>query len=179
MFKITCFLQVPYKQLCKLLKGMHFKDMKGELVWEVDDHQFKICPFSNQGEYSHNHGYRIFFSGSIDGAIFLFDMALGPLKPDVKGIEYETSLGERSQREWIVELIKTDTIQTIDTRGIFKCGSVGIIVIPTTMNFQMRSPHNKKLKLIECLKEIERIRNDIFPKQFDLFSILEEKENAI
>ncbi|WP_026801553.1 hypothetical protein [Pontibacillus halophilus] len=174
MYKITCFLPVSFSELCIHLRGMHFRNEKGVLVWKADGHEFKICPFTNQNESDSTHGYRVSFNGSMDGGLFLFDMALNSYKPQVKGIEYELPLGERTQHEWIKELYKWRSIETIDTRGIFRKDSIGIVVVPDHVNLQVRPKRKKNLKMVECLKEIDKLREDITPSTYDLFSIIEE-----
>ncbi|MDC3424361.1 hypothetical protein NC797_07555 [Aquibacillus sp. 3ASR75-11] len=175
MYKITCFTSITPNELGKALKGFRFLTTKEGFEWKVDGYSFRIEPFKNQPRHNMN-GYRVYFDGSIDGGIYLFDMAIGWTHPKITGVEFDLSVSSRTSKDWINDLISRNSFRTIDTRGLFRKGKVGVIAVNDTVTLQIRSTKGKQLKLIECLKEVEKIREEITPVEFDLFSFIEEGE---
>ncbi|UAL49881.1 hypothetical protein K7887_22450 (plasmid) [Sutcliffiella horikoshii] len=175
MFKLTCFSPVSAKEIGKLLKGFRFKNIANEFVWEVDGHVFRIVPFGPQGNSQTQYGYRVYFNGSIDGGLYLFELSMGCLKSTINAVEYDISLEEWTQDDWITDLLKRPSYKPQQIRGIFSKGNVNVICLPNNIvNLQLRKKHSKAFKLIELLKEVESIKEELEPVEFDLFSTFEE-----
>jgi len=173
MFKLTCFAPIPPEQLGTALRGLRFATKKEGFEWYLDGHIFRIEPFKNQPRESMK-GYRVLFNGEIDGGIYLFDSSLGWLEPMVTGVEYELSHQKMKTEDWIKDLMKRPSYKMIDSRGLFQKGRIGVVVVNDKITFQIRASKGKKLKLIECLKEIELLQSELRPVEFDLFSYLDE-----
>lgn len=175
MFKVTCFAPVEPQQFKESLKALRFVEKKGGWEWYLDGHVFRIEPFLNQARESMK-GYRVTFNGSIDGGIYLFDMSFGGLSPSISGIEYKLQHATMKTVCWLKELRKRASFQIIDPRGLFQKEGVSVIVVNDEVTLQVRAPKGKKIKLIEVLKKIEMIRDEITPVEFDLFSFSEERD---
>ncbi len=173
-FKVTCFTGLSPERMKGALKGLHFKDVKGSYQWELDGHVFRIEPFQNQPRYDNVFGYRVYFNGSIDGAAYLFDLSLGYLEPKITGLEYNMPHGKKSRYDWIKDLSSRRTYLKSSRMGLFKKGKTGIVVLDDLVNLQIRPAKKESLKLIEGLKEIDFIRDELSPQEFDLFSCSEE-----
>ncbi|PGT83240.1 hypothetical protein [Bacillus sp. AFS040349] len=173
MFKITCFAPISPEDLGKALKALKFQEKKGCYEWYLDGHVFRIEPFKNQPRDSMK-GYRVYFNGNIDGGIYLFDSALGWLETNISGVECELEIASMKSNDWIKDLISRNSFKTLDTRGLFLKGRVGVVVVNDKVNLQIRSTKGKQLKLIECLKEVNVIRDELRPDDFNLFSFIEE-----
>ncbi|MFC0273563.1 hypothetical protein ACFFIX_19415 [Metabacillus herbersteinensis] len=173
MFKLTCFASITPEDLEKALKGLRFVAKKDGYEWYVDGHVFRIEPFKNQSRDS-SKGYRVYFNGAIDGGIYLFDSSLGWLSPRIIGIEYELSHSKMKSTDWINDLNRRMSFQTLDIRGLFQKGRVNCVVVNDSLQLQIRTTKGKQLKLIECLKEIETLRDELLPNDFDLFSFHQE-----
>lgn len=177
MFKVTCFSSVSPEELWVRLKGLRFSYTTEGFVWQQDQSVFKIIPFKNPPRGS-TYGYRVYFSGpqgTIHGPIYLFDMALGWSDITIKGIEYFIYDAEMNHQSWLDLLLRTRSFKTINAKGIFSKGRVGIIPVDDGVNLQIRPSKGKNLKLIECLHELERVRDEVKPQKYDLFSFSEEE----
>jgi hypothetical protein len=78
------------------------------------------------------------------------------------------------QSDWMKDLRKRKSFQMIDPRGLFMKQGVGIVVVENSITIQLRSRKNKKLILIDSLKTVDSIREELIPIEFDLFSSMEE-----
>ncbi|WP_209124513.1 hypothetical protein [Alkalihalobacillus sp. BA299] len=174
MFKITCFIEHSPEKLSAALTGLHFQNKKEGFIWSVDGHIFRIEPFKYQGRATNSYGYRVYFDGSIDGGIYLFDLSMGFLNPKVTGVEYNLYHQNRDKNDWLKDLNSRKSYQKSDTLGIYRKGNVGVVVLDDCVNLQIRATKKRSLKLIECLKQIDMIQEEIKPVEYDLFSILEE-----
>ncbi|NLP52212.1 hypothetical protein [Bacillus sp. RO1] len=175
MFKLTCFSPVPAKEIGNLLKGFRFKHIANEFVWEVDGHCFRIVPFGTQGNSQTQYGYRVYFNGSIDGGLYLFELSMGCLNPTINAVEYDLIFKGKKQEDWIKDLLKRPSYTPQQVRGIFSKGNVNVICLPNQIvNLQIRKKHSKAFKLIELLKEVENIKEELKPVKYDLFSAYEE-----
>jgi hypothetical protein len=152
------------------LNCLQFKEVKNGFEWYLDGHVFRIEPFQMQPRYGEK-GFRVYFNGSIDGGAYLFDMSLGWVNPSITGVEYTISHPSKKNKDWISDLLKRPSYHCIDTRGIFMKNGVGIVVINDQLHLQVRG---KKIKLLEVLKKIELLREELTPVEFDLFSYVEE-----
>lgn len=171
MFKITCFASVHPSTLGPALKAVHFNEVKGRFIWRLEGAEFVIEPFKNYGDHQSSYGYRVYFDGSIDGAMYLFDMSLGCFQPQITGVEYLLQHQSKNQEGWINDLLKRPSYRTCDVRGVFFKGHVGVVCLPdSTVNLQIRKKI-KAYKLIELLKEIDCLKHDIMPVDYDLFSV--------
>lgn len=175
LFKITCFAPVEPIQLEQSLRGLHFKKVKNGFEWHVDGTTFRIEPFQNQPRES-NKGYRVFFNGSIEGGCYLFDLSLGLMGAFVTGVEYILEQPSKTNEDWIKDLRKRPSYQMVDPRGLFTKKGCGIIVVNQTVTIQVRSRKNQKLKMLDCMKQVDCIREELMPVNFDLFSFLGQEE---
>lgn len=178
MYKVTVFLPYSFQELVPLLKPVGFSKMvrngQDTLVLRIDGLSFVIRPLQVRGIKP--YGYHITYDGSCDGFLALFDMYIGIMNPEVTGVQYELRRENMTPSEWIKKLEEFKPVRTIDSKGIFQWGNVGIVVVPEFVNLQIRSsgPKAKHLKIVECMQEIERVRNELNPSDFNLFSFLEE-----
>lgn len=178
MYKVTAFLHYSFQELISLLKPVGFRTMQKDghecLVLRIDGLSFVIRSLQVRGVKP--FGYHLSYDGSCDGFLALYDMYIGIMNPEVTGVQYELRKADTTQTEWITKLKGLKPVKTIDASGIFQWGSVGIVVVPDFVNLQIRSkgPKAKHLKIIECMQEIERVRDEINPSDFNLFSFLEE-----
>ncbi|MCM3443558.1 MULTISPECIES: hypothetical protein [Metabacillus] len=171
MFKLTCFAPVHPSKLGPALQSVHFKEVKGDFIWEMDGTQFVIEPFKKYGDHQSSYGYRVYFNGSIDGALYLFDMSMGCFQPQINAVEYTLHHQSKNQESWIKDLFRRSSFEKSKTRGIFQKGNVGVICLPdSTVNLQIRKKV-KSFRLIELIKEIECLRQEIMPSDYDLFSV--------
>lgn len=173
MFKVTCFAPITPDKLWDGLKGLQFTKKKEGFEWYLDGHVFRIEPFKNQSR-TNMKGYRVYFNGSIDGAIFLYDFALSWINPAITGIEFSLSHSNITSQDWIKDLMSRSSISTVDTKGIFKKGPIGIVVVNDEVVIQLRSSKGSQLNLLPSLKQIESIKEELKPAEHDLFSLLEE-----
>lgn len=173
MFKVTCFAPITPEELWEGIKGLHFTKKKDGFEWYLDGHVFRIEPFKNQSRTSMK-GYRVYFNGSIDGAIFLYDFAMSWINPAITGIEFSLTHSSVKNGDWIKDLISRSSISTIDTKGIFKKGPVGIVVVNDEVTLQLRSSKGKQLNLLPGLKQIESVKDELKPVEQDLFTFMEE-----
>lgn len=162
------------KQLSTVLKGLHFHPFQNGLEWRMDDAVFRIEPFKNQPRDSMK-AYRVYFDGDIDGGLYLFDLSLGCLGAQVTGIEYVLENPGMKSSDWIKELRKRPSYKMVDSRGIYSKLGANIVVVNNTVTIQLHSRKNKKLKTMDCLKQIDAIREDLTPVDFDLFSFSTEE----
>lgn len=174
MFKLTCFVPMEPNQLETLLKGIHFQPRNNGLEWRMDDAVFRIEPFKNQPRDSMK-AYRVYFDGDIDGGLYLFDLSLGCLGAQVTAIEYALQSPGMTTSDWIKELRKRPSYKMVDGRGIYSKLGAHIVVVNNTLTIQMHSPKNKKLKTVDCLKQVNSIREDLTPVEVDLFSFSTEE----
>lgn len=177
MFKITCFASMPPEDLFAALRGLSFVKKRDYFEWQLDGHFFRIEPFKNQSRNSLK-GYRVYFNGAIDGGLYLFDSALGWLSPSIAGVEYELTHDSKDSNEWLKDLSKRPSFKCLDARGLYMKGNTHLVVVNDKINLQIRSPKGKSLKMIECLKEVNALRNELKPVSFDLFSIGQEREGV-
>lgn len=173
MFKVTCFAPITPEELWKGVKGLHFTKKEEGFEWYLDGHVFRIEPFKNQSRTSMK-GYRVCFNGSIDGAIFLYDFALSWINPSITGIEFSLSHSTLKTRDWIKDFMSRSSFSTVDSKGIFKKGPIGIVVVNDVVTLQLRSSKGKQLNLLASLKEIETVKEELKPAEHDLFSYVEE-----
>jgi len=174
MFKVTCFIEHSPEKLSSALSGLHFQKTKEGFVWNLDGHVFRIEPFKNQSRASNFYGYRVYFDGSIDGGLYLFDLSMGFFHPRVTGVEYNLFHHNRDKNDWLKDFNSRKSYQSSDTLGIYRKGKVGIVVLDDCVNLQIRATKKRSLKLIECLKQIDKIQEEIKPIEYDLFSIMGE-----
>ena len=174
MFKITCFIELSHDKLATTLRGLHFQVNREGFFWSVDGHVFRIEPFKNQGRASNSYGYRVYFDGTIDGGIYLFDLSMGFLNPRITGVEYNLYHQNRVKNDWLKDFNSRKAYLNSDTTGIYRKGNVGIVVLDDCVNLQIRETKKRSLNLIECLKQINIIQEEIKPVEYDLFSIMEE-----
>jgi len=170
MFKIICFVKLPPEQLTQALKGLYFMTHGDSLVWKMDGATFQIVPFKQRLRSDTTFGYKVYFNGSIDGGGYLFDLSLGYLNPKINGIEYRALNEKFNKNDWLKMLETRKTFLPSETRGIYRKGRVGIIVLDNQLVLQIRANKNKSLKLMESLKELSSIYDELKPEKFDLFS---------
>lgn len=175
MFKMTCFAPVAVNQLEKILGGIHFKTTKNGFEWYMDGTTFRIEPFQNQPRDSMK-AYRIYFDGSIEGGCYLFDLSLGVMGGIITAIEYVLEEPTMKQEDWISDLRKRSSYQMVDSRGLFTKHGCGIVVVNNTVTIQLRAKKNQKLKMVDALKQVDLIREELTPVKFDLFSFLGSDE---
>ncbi|WP_078557037.1 hypothetical protein [Bacillus alkalicellulosilyticus] len=171
MYKITCFAAITEEKLSNALRALRFKKTKEGYEWQLDSAIFKIIPFENQPR-GKTKGFRVYFNGSIEGGIYLLDTSLGWLSPSITGVEYDMFLEYFDNREWVKNLCSRPNYKTLDTRGIFRKGPVGVVVSYEHLNLQIRASKGKQLKILDCLREVEKVREELQPVYFDLFSCL-------
>ncbi|MFE7064530.1 hypothetical protein ACFVAD_20555 [Sutcliffiella sp. NPDC057660] len=175
MFKITVFSPIPPVEIGPLLKGFRFTEVKNEFVWKVDGYVFRIVPFGTQGRAQTAYGYRVFFNGSIDGGQYLFDLSMGCFTPTINAVEFDLTHPTMKQSDWISDMLRRPSYKTGQLRGIFEKGNVKIVCLPNdVVNLQLRKNHSRVVKLPVFLKEVEMIRDDLLPVEYDLFSSFEE-----
>lgn len=174
MFKITCFVDTSPADLYKALNGLHFQQSKEGFVWNMDGNQFRIEPFKCNATRGSSFGYRVYFDGSIDGGLYLFNLSMGFMNPKINGVEYDVYHNNRTKLEWIRDLNSRVGFKKSPTLGIYRNGSVGIVVLDDCVNLQIRPSHKKSLKVIECLKELHLVQSELQPNNYDILSLLEE-----
>lgn len=173
MFKITCFAPIEPKQLEKALKGIHFKTVKYGFEWKMDGTTFRIEPFKNDPR-GIVRGYRAYFDGDIHGGTYLFDLSLGCLGAEVTAVEYILKYPTMSSVDWLNNIRKRSSYQMIDSRGLFNKQGVGVIVVNDSVTLQLHSRKSKKLIMVDAIKKIDFIREELVPVEYDLFSFQEE-----
>ncbi|MFT9496316.1 MULTISPECIES: hypothetical protein [Bacillota] len=177
MFKLTCFAPIEPEKLELSLRGIHFKIVKNGFEWHMDGTTFRIEPFQNQPRESMK-AYRVYFDGDIQGGSYLFDLSLGCMGAIVTGVEFIMTHPKMKQDDWIKDLRKRPSYKMIDPRGLFMKGSCGVVVVNDSVTLQLRSKKNKKLIMVDCLKKIDFIREELYPVEYDLFSIPAEEDIA-
>lgn len=174
MFKVTCFIELSPEKLSSALSGLHFLNKNEGLVWSLDGHIFRIEPFKNQERANNSYGYRVYFDGSIDGGLYLFDLSMGFLNPRITGVEYSLYHHNRDKNDWIKDLNSRKPYKRSDTLGIYRKGNIGVVILDDCVILQIRATKNRSLKLLECLKQIDMIQEEIKTVEIDLFSFTEE-----
>lgn len=175
MFKLTMFSTSHPEEVGKSLKGLHFKESKEGFFWELDGHKFIISPFGPTENYRESYGYRVYFNGLIDGGLYLFEMSMSCFQPHITGVEFDLSVPSYTQDDWIKEFSKRPSFSsTQNVRGIFNRGEIFIVCLPNnSVNIQIRKKA-KGSKLASFIKEIDSVRNEITPSEYDLFSYIGE-----
>lgn len=174
MYKLTCFIPMEPNEVEEALKGLRFTKMKNGFVWNMNGSIFRIEPFQNQSRELLK-GYRVYFDGDIVGGSYLFDLSIGCLGAQVTNIDCIMEHPTKTSQEWINDLLKIPSCKMIDAKGLFLKGDIYLTIVNDSLIIQKRSRKNQKLKLIETLKQIDFIREDLSPKEFDLFSFGEEE----
>jgi hypothetical protein len=175
MFKLTTFVSIHPEKLEIALRGLHFNQTTKGFEWKLDGHTFLISPFGPKGNHQESYGYRIYFDGLIDGGLYLFEMCMSGYEPRIQAVEFDLIHKNRSQQDWIKDFLSRPSLLPGSMRGIFSKGKVGIVCLPDhTVNIQLRIK-SKASKLSEFLKEIESVRYELQPSDFDLFSSFEEE----
>jgi hypothetical protein len=167
---------VAPSELEKKLKAVGFTNQKGSLIWKSPNDSgiiFQIVPFGVNDRHCSNYGYRLYFNGSIDGALYLYDMALAGFFPEVIGVEYNLTELERTRLGWVFYFKSRTSYIKEDDRGIFRKGNVGIVCVGDNhLNLQIRPKRPKGIvPLKESLVEISRLLEEINPMTLDLFSV--------
>ncbi|MGG4409415.1 hypothetical protein ABER75_11845 [Niallia taxi] len=155
------------------LKGIRFTKQKNGLEWRMYGSVFRIEPFQNQSRELLK-GYRGYFDGDIIGGSNLFDLSISCIGAQVTNIVCILDYPSKTSQDWINELTSRPSCKMIDPRGLFVVGDICLTIVNDSLIIQKRSRKNQKLKLIENLKQIDFIREDLSPKEFDLFSFGEE-----
>ncbi|MCM3216780.1 hypothetical protein M3612_20040 [Niallia taxi] len=145
------------------LKGIRFTKQKNGLEWRMYGSVFRIEPFQNQSRELLK-GYRVYFDGDIIGGS---NLCIGA---QVTNIVCILDYPSKTSQDWINELTSRPSCKMIDPRGLFVAGDICLTIVKDSLIIQKRSRKNQKLKLIENLKQIDFIREDLSPKEFDLFS---------
>ncbi|MEX3623627.1 hypothetical protein [Viridibacillus arvi] len=174
MYKITFFMELSPKELEEKLLPVGFKKLNAALIWGSEDTMFKIVPFGSDN-HSTSHGYRLYFNGSITGALYLYDMGLNMFKPHISGVEYNITEIERTQQAWNFYFKSRTAYKIIDERGIYSKGNVGIVCVQDNLlNLQVRPTRPKgEVSLNRSLEEIATLIEEINPTTMDLFSFSE------
>jgi len=175
MFKITCFAPIEPEQLGKALKGIHFKPVKSGYEWSMDGTTFRIEPFQEQPRDSLK-GYRVHFDGDIHGGTYLFDLTIGCMGAEVTGVAYELEHYKMKKEQWLKDIRRRPSFKLIDPRGLFMKGKVGVVLSNDSVILQLHSRKNQKLILVDALKQIDSIREELLPVDIDLFSFLSTQE---
>lgn len=170
MYKTTFFLEVLPHVLESKLKPIGFKKIKGALIWETKDSMFKIIPFG-EPHGTLEQGYRLFFNGSLGGALNLFDRSVGLFKPRITAVEYLLS-EERKKEDWVQYFISQSNYQIEDNRGIFNKGNVKIVcAVDNLLNLMIRPIRPKgQLSLNKSIEELAVVVEEIYPTNYDIFS---------
>ncbi len=170
MFRITAFLNVHQEKLHKDLRGFGFtNDREGVLMLKMDQAYLRIRPISNQHHKRTNVGYHIYSNSSIETIFYFLDMLLPCYQPSITGVEYQFKNDESITPSEIRKLGGK-----MHNPSIYFIKSVGIVFLPqNVINMQCRGRYNLK-QTYECMKEINRIEQELVPDTFDLFSYLGE-----
>lgn len=176
MYKVTFFMSVPPAELENKLTPVGFVNQKGSLTWHSPHDKsliFQIVPFGGDNRFSSNYGYRLYFNGSIDGALYLFDMALAGFFPDITGVEYNLTELERTKAGWVFYFKSRSGYVKVDERGIYRKGNIGIVCVNDNhLNLQIRPKRPKGIvPLKDSLVEISHLVEEINPVNLDLFSV--------
>lgn len=177
MFKITCFAPIEPEKLGIALKGIRFTATKKGYEWSMDGTRFRIEPFQEQPRASMK-GYRVYFDGDIHGGAYLFDLSLGCMGAYVTGIEYQLEHEQMKKEQWFKELRRRKSFKLIDPRGLFMKEKIGAVLVNDSVVIQLHSRKNQKLILVDALKQIDFIREDLQPVEYDLFSCAKQEEIA-
>lgn len=177
MFKITCFAPIEPEKLGKALKGIRFTATKKGYEWSMDGTTFRIEPFQEQPRNSMK-GYRVYFDGDIHGGAYLFDLSLGCMGAYVTGIEYQLEHVQMKKEQWFKELRRRKSFKLIDPRGLFMNEKIGAVLVDDSVIIQLHSRKNQKLILVDALKQVDFIREDLQPVEYDLFSCAKQEEIA-
>ncbi|MEK4671093.1 hypothetical protein [Niallia sp. FSL R7-0271] len=173
MYKLTCFIPMEPDEVEEALRGIRFTKKKDGFEWSMNGSVFRIEPFQNQSRELLK-GYRVYFDGDIVGCSYLFDLSIGCLGAHVTSIDCIIEHPSKTYQDWITDLSKRPSCKMIDSKGLFVKGDIYLTIVNNSLIIQKRSRKNQKLKLIETLKQIDFIREDLSPKEFDLFSFGEE-----
>ncbi|MFD1736210.1 hypothetical protein ACFSCX_06485 [Bacillus salitolerans] len=171
-YRLTVFLNVHPKKLQEYLRGMNFVHQGDSLLWKVDHHEFRITPFKKYGDFQVEWAYRISFNGSIDGGMYLLDLSVGCFKPSIKAIEYTLFDESMKFEDWIREMRKRPSFLMKETKGLFQKGELNCVVIDHALILSLRKKTRKIHQVIECMKEIDKVRDDLMPNKIDLFSFM-------
>lgn len=176
MFKLTFFLDKKPQELRKLIEPIGFRsNAKGELTWKREEFFFTLIPFSEKARGYDVCGYRAHFNTSPEGTIHLLKI-FAPYHATYQGLEYSLN-ATRTKKEWINYFLKSNDFQVEDKRGIFRKNRIGIIVLgDDNVVLQVRPDRPKgTIPLAYALHDIQDMVEDIHPKKYDLFSMLEEQ----
>ena len=166
LFRMTCFLNIPPEKLTSLLVPLKFQKTRDSLVWRMDDHYFSIHPFKNQPRNG-VYGYRVLFNGQMQGGIYLFDQSLSTFTPKIVSVEYILD-NDKDVGWWRNQCLKYRLKKR--STGAFRSGRVSIVLTGETIHFMIRSSAGKGLKVYECFKEIDELKDLLVPSKVDLFS---------
>jgi hypothetical protein len=174
MYKVTLFMKVSPKELEEKLLPVGFKQSKGSLLWSSEGNIFQIVPFGGNDRITSDYGYRLYFN-SLNGGLYLYDMALSMFQPEIKGVEYNLTELERTKAGWQFYFKSRPSFKEIDARGIYQKGKVGIVIVNDNhLNLQVRPKRPKGVvPLNESLEEISVLLEEINPTELDIFSFLE------
>lgn len=175
MYKITCFAPIEPEQLGNALKGIRFTATKRGYEWSMDGSTFRIEPFQEQPRDSMK-GYRVYFDGDIHGGAYLFDLSMGCLGAYVTGVECQLEHLKMKKENWFKELRRNRTFKLIDKRGLFMKEGINVVLVNDSVILQLHSRKNQKLIMVDALKQIDSIREELLPVEIDLFSFLSTKE---
>ncbi|MGG6447768.1 hypothetical protein [Pseudobacillus badius] len=176
MFKLTLFLDKKPQELLALIEPIGFKaNAKGEITWRREELFFTLVPFSEKARGYNVCGYRALFNTTPEGTIHLLKL-FSPYQPTYRGLEYAMT-ATRSKQEWIRYFSETNGFKVEDPRGIFSQKDIGIIVLADNHVILQVRPEKPKgvIKLKPALFEIEELAENIHPKKYDLFSMMQEE----
>jgi hypothetical protein len=170
MYCITTFAPIVPEQLAHVLKGLRFKISRQRYEWSQEGHMFAIEPFVHQPREKEK-GYRVYANGLMDGILYMFDCTIGWLEPSVNGVEYILKHPSYTKDKWQKELAKRPSFKMVDTRGIYCKDGIFVVLVGDELRIQLRPPHSKKLNLLQGMRKVDSIREELQPIEYDLFSL--------
>lgn len=174
MYCITTFAPILPEQLAQKLKGLRFKISRQRFEWSQEGHLFAIEPFIHQPR-GKEKAYRVYANGLIDGISYMFDMSLGGVSPSISGVEYVLKYPSYTNEHWQREFTKRPSFRMVDSRGIYEKDGVFFILVNDELRIQLRPPKAQKLNLIQALRKVDSFREELQPKEYDLFSLSERE----
>jgi hypothetical protein len=174
MYCITTFAPILPEQLAQKLKGLRFKITRKRFEWSQEGHLFAIEPFIHQPR-GKEKAYRVYANGLIDGISYMFDMSLGWVSPSISGVEYVLKYPSYDNGHWQREFAKRPSFKIVDSRGIYHKDGVLFVIVNNEVRIQLRPPKAQKLNLIQALRKVDSFREELQPKEYDLFSLSERE----
>lgn len=173
-YRLTVFVNQKEETMEKAWRSLRLKNKHNVFELMMEDTYFRITPFQNQPRSSLN-GYRIAFNGTLEGCMYLLDTSFGWTTVEVTGVYCIIKDEGKSKKDWLDLLTHDLDGELVDARGLIRVNKKMVSILPEGVCIEMHAPKGKQLNTYQTLKEIDSIREMITPKEYDLFSFMEEE----